>query len=210
MKNKNFYTEGFKLALDNSFRLKKIADLSFAEGEYGIACSLNVLAAEEAVKASFILIKHHNPDAEIDNFEAIFTKHIIKHNHLKGIALIREIQFKRDKKLLEEFDKLFLVPDNIEEKVLSNFSPYFEIKERVKQFEETNISYKEIELWLDRANNDKNNGFYVDLKNGKWTTPNSFTKERYLLQSKYTEVILDYIKHMENMLLYVKNNKDKL
>lgn len=83
--NSEFYIEGIKLALHNFFSLKKIANLSFAAGEYRIACSLNILAAEEAVKAIFILIKHYNPETEINDFKEVFSKHPVKYYHCTRI-----------------------------------------------------------------------------------------------------------------------------
>ncbi len=213
MDNKDFYIEGYELALDNSFSLKKIADLSFAEGEFGIACSLNIIAAEEAVKANFILIKHYNPETEINDFKEVFRKHPVKHDHLKGIAAAYEVQLKRFKSDLEVFDKFLaiidLMPENIKEKSLDDFSTWFEIKDWVKRFEERKITYEEVAMWADKANDDKSNGFYVDLRNGKWTTPKSFIKEKFLLESKYTEVILEYVKDTEKVFLDMKKLVDK-
>lgn len=207
MNNTNFYIEGFNHALDNSFSLQKIAALAFIEGEYGIACSLNILAAEEAVKANFILIKHYNPNTEINDFKEIFKKHDVKHEHLKGIAAIHEVQLKRFKIDLEIFDQFLaiidLMPEN-KNRYLSDFSMWFEVKDWITRFEKSKVTYKELALWAEKANNDKNNGFYVDLRNGKWTTPKSFIKEKYLFESKYTVAILDYIKNTEKVFLDIK------
>lgn len=213
MDNPDFYIEGFKIALDNSFSLKKIADLAFTEGEYGIACSLNILAAEEAVKANFILIKHYNPNTEINDFEKVFKKHPVKHDHLKGIAAVHEVQLKRFRTVLEVFDKYLAIidqmPENLKEKSLDDFSTWFEIKDWVRRFEERKVTYEEIALWADKANNDKNNGFYVDLRNGKWTTPKSFIQEKYVIESKYTEAILDYVKGTEKHPPFSPSIKDR-
>ncbi|MGL5946076.1 MAG: AbiV family abortive infection protein, partial [Sediminibacterium sp.] len=203
MDNTDFYIDGFKLTLENSLSLKKIADLSFAEGEYGIACSLNILAAEEAVKANFILIKHYNPNTEINDFKEVFRKHTVKHDHLKGIAAVHEVQLKRFKTDLEVFDKFLgiidQIPDEIKQKTLADFSPWFKVKDLVKRFEERKVTYDEIALWADKANNDKNNGFYVDIRSGGWATPKSFIKEKYTLESKYTDAILDYVRDTEKV-----------
>ncbi|HEX4373396.1 MAG TPA: AbiV family abortive infection protein [Puia sp.] len=48
MSDSNFHKEGYELAISKAQSLLKIADISAYENEYGIACSLNVLAAEEA------------------------------------------------------------------------------------------------------------------------------------------------------------------
>lgn len=211
--NPDFYIEGFKLALNNSISLKKIADLSATEGEYGIACSLNILAAEEAVKAIFILIKHYNPDIEINDFKEVFRKHPVKHDHLKGIAAVHEVKLKRFKKDLEVFEKFLIIieqmPENLKENTLEDFSNWFDIKEWVKRFEEQKVTYEEIALWADKANNDKNNGFYVDLRNGKWETPKSFVQEKYILESKYTTTILDYVNDTEKIFLNLKEFIEK-
>jgi AbiV family abortive infection protein len=127
---------------------------------------------------------------------------------LKGIALAYEVQlkrFKRDLEIIENFLALIdQLPKSINTKPLGDFSTWFEIKKSIKRFEERKVTYEEIALWADEANNDKNNGFYVDLRNGKWTTPKSFIQEKYELESKYTEAILDYVIETEKVFSFIK------
>ena len=201
----DFYYQGFKLSLDNSISLQKVAELSATNSEFGIACSLNILAAEEAVKANFILIRHYNPDVEINDFKEVFRKHSVKHDHLKGIAAVQEVQIKRFRSDLEVFDKLLDIveqmPDGIKQKTLEGFSTWYEIKDWVKKFEDQKLTSEEIATWADKANNDKNNGFYVDLRGGRWTSPKSFSKEKYMQESKYTTAIIGYVIETEKVFL---------
>ncbi len=154
MTTQEFYYEGFKLSLDNSISLQRIAELAAQEHEFGIACSLNILAAEEAVKANFILIKHYNPDTEINDFKEVFRKHQTKHDHLKGIAAVHEVQLNRFKTDLEIFETFLLIieqmPDPIKNKTKTDFSIWFEIKDWVKRFEERKVTYQEIAKWQTR------------------------------------------------------------
>ncbi len=209
MKTKpNFYYEGFKLSLDNSISLQKIADMAALENEFGIACSLNILAAEEAVKANFILIKHYNPETEINDFKEIFRTHKIKHYHLKGLGAAQELQLKRLKTDFQIFDQFLAMietmPESIKQKIQEDFSTWYEIQDWVKKYEERKVTYKKIAAWADKANNDKNNGFYVDLQNNAWITPKSITKEKYNQERKYTSVIIDFIQEIEKVFLDIK------
>lgn len=95
------------------------------------------------------------------------------------------------------------LPKSINKKPLGDLSTWFEIKNSIERFEERKVTYEEIALWADKANNDKNNGFYVDLRNGRWTTPKSFIEEKYELESKYTEAILDYVIEPEKVFLLI-------
>lgn len=84
----DFY-KGFELAFENALSLKNVAQLAANNNEFGIACSLNILAAEEAVKANFILIQYYNPNTAINDFEGVFKHHKVKHFHLKGFAAVQ-------------------------------------------------------------------------------------------------------------------------
>ena len=79
----DFHIQGYRYSLANSKSLLKIADKSADEEEYGIACSLNILAAEEAVKGIAIILSINNVT---EDFHKIFKDHKTKHRHLLVIS----------------------------------------------------------------------------------------------------------------------------
>lgn len=167
--NNDFYLKGYELALENSYRLQCVSNLSANEGNYGIACSLNILAAEEAVKANFILVKHFNSDSEIEDFENIFKNHKTKHKHLKEFASVRDVQisnFREDLEIFDEFIKIFNeLPERFKSTTESSLKSINEIKHLISEYDKNKITYLQIAKWADKANDQKNNGFYVDLRN---------------------------------------------
>lgn len=58
----NFYKEGYSLTVTNVKSLMRVSNKAAETEDFGIACSLNILAAEEALKALFLIIKHYNPE----------------------------------------------------------------------------------------------------------------------------------------------------
>ncbi len=76
--------DGYNYALDNAILLHEIALKSSGEGGFGIGCSLNILSAEEAIKAVACFSKHFEPN-EVEDFDKIFKNHKIKHEGIKSL-----------------------------------------------------------------------------------------------------------------------------
>ncbi len=95
--NDRFYKDGYEIAIANSKSILTIADLTAENKEFGVACSLNILSAEEAIKASFLIIKHYHKEVEIDDFDKIFKGHKTKHKHIKSFLVINQIFIDRQK-----------------------------------------------------------------------------------------------------------------
>ena len=90
-KKQTNYLLGFDYAISNSKSLLKIASSSFKQKEYGIACSLNILAAEEAIKSFFLFFKYYFPDIDLPEFDDMFTKHKTKHYNLIWLSMFYTI-----------------------------------------------------------------------------------------------------------------------
>jgi len=54
--------------------------------------------------------------------------------------------------------------------------------------------------WTEKANNLKNRGFYVDLKNQNWYSPIEITKEQFELERKFSDILLDLVQYLEIIL----------
>ncbi len=211
-----FNKKGFNLSLENGKALLKIADLAVNENQFGIASSLNILAAEEIIKAALILIKDFFPEYNIFDFHKIFENHAVKHSLIKDHILMFDDFFKKDKEFLEKNKPLY----DIIEKLPSTFRD--SIKEDAKILyqtkslsEEYNFSSEEISSaisWCEKANSLKNRGFYVDLKGSKWLSPSDFTKEQYEVEFRYTRTLLNWLQALQHILgtpglkEFVKNN----
>ena len=87
----DFYKKGYDLTIANVKSLMRVSTKAAETNDYGIACSLNILAAEEALKALFLIIKHYNPAGNINNFDKIFRLHTVKHDELKQIIEFQDV-----------------------------------------------------------------------------------------------------------------------
>ncbi|MEO6728786.1 MAG: AbiV family abortive infection protein [Candidatus Dojkabacteria bacterium] len=203
MNTTDFYKEGYCLALQNAKTLFSMANTASLESNFGIACSLNILASEEVLKASFLLIKYYYPEGKINEFDNIFRKHTVKHDQLKQYV---EFQIKMQVDI-KSFVVTYLPIINS----LQDITPILpeqkkqEINELVgtialfKKHSELSLDINGIFSWLENANTDKNRGFYVDRSKDKWLSPNHITKQKFDMERKFTEAFIEYVENIEQL-----------
>ncbi len=213
-----FNKKGFNLSLENGKALLKVADLAVSENQFGIASSLNILAAEEIIKATLILMKDFLTEYDIFDFHKIFENHAVKHSLIKDHILLFDDFFKKDKEYLERNKQLYDIVEKLPPTVRNSFKENAKILYQTKSLtEEYNLSSEDISSaisWCEKANNLKNRGFYVDLKGSTWLSPSDFTKEQYEVEYRYTRTLLNWLEALQHILgtpglkQFVKNNPD--
>jgi AbiV family abortive infection protein len=210
--DETFYKKGYELALDNAKRLSIVADKAYLEFAFGIACSLNILSAEEALKASFLIIKHHNPNGKINEFDKIFYKHNIKHEQLIDYVNFQTKLQVDISKYLKFYSPLVETLSSIKDSL-----PAHKVKE-IKSVEENiamlkrhssfDLNLTGIIEWLKNANTNKNRGFYVDKVNNAWLTPEDISREKYEIEKEFTKALISYVEsitQLYSMLDKIKN-----
>jgi AbiV family abortive infection protein len=199
--NKISYLDGYKITIDNAKSLSRLADKSAEEESFGSACSLNILAAEESIKAVFMLTKHFNEDSEIDDFDKVFKDHKTKHEHLLNIFVAHRAVLKLQIETIERFKPVIKIVENLPElqqqEMKEKFKVIYDHAERVNKQMQRQIPIEVIKKWLDDANLEKNRGFYVDKGHTTWHDPKNFVREKYEEERKYT---LSFIEDAEAML----------
>jgi AbiV family abortive infection protein len=207
-----FFKDGYDKVLQNSKTLSQIADNAALKGAFGIACSLNILSAEEALKASFLIIQYYNPDGKINEFDKIFYKHTVKHDQLK-----QYVEFQNKMQLdLKEYIKIYLPLVNLIKQMSLDFpqqrrDEINELEEdlkSIKKLSEINLNIDGILDWLENANNDKNRGFYVDKLKNNWITPKDISKEKYETEKIYTDALISYVINIEQMFILFEKAKN--
>jgi len=166
---KDFYKEGYDLTLTNVKNLIQVS-INAAETEnFGIACSLNILAAEEALKALFLIIKHYNPEGNINNFDKIFRFHTVKHEELRQIIKFQEVIQAKIKESLNMLEPVLAgINKMTEDYKVRNLEIINSLNDDYIWFKEQsqlNFNLEDILTWLKDANKDKNKGLYVDKSN---------------------------------------------
>lgn len=195
------FKEGYELTLKNSEGLFKISELAAQQNEFGIACSLNILAAEEALKASFLITQHYHPGQKVNDIDEIFRNHKIKHKHLKAFVHLKTVLNERTKKNLALFEPhLKTLENRSKEGKLANKALYDSLKKDIEWFKKqlkNDFDDDAMINWLTQANTDKNLGFYVDKKDDVWTNPQVITKSKFLKEREYTNAIFQLVKGFE-------------
>lgn len=191
------YLEGAKLAMQNAAALQDTAQNSAKNGNYGIASSLGILSAEEAIKAFFCLRKHYiNLSDPVDEFDDIFKNHKVKHKHIVEMLKWMRIAMDNSKYFLDtmkdNFDA-FLEHHNVtvtgdERKGLQ----LLVLQMNAIANKPLNDSEKQVSEWWAIANQAKNQRLYVGLSDAGWQDP-SLTDENFWNKvMDYSEMTLLY------------------
>ncbi len=211
MTDPNFFINGYHLAIQNADVLFNVATKAAEENNFGVACSLNILSAEEAIKAVFLISKHNYPNSEIVGFQEVFRDHKIKHKNLKyflesskkhvdGIFEMYSIFLK-----VEEFGDF--LPERKKKELKEEFSDIHYHGQRISKLKENEIVLAEVLNWLDTANNDKNNGFYVGMINDTWQTPKNFDKAKYEKERNYAMTAITHAKELDEIFKAIETFK---
>ncbi len=209
--NDNFFREGFNLTIENAKSLIRISNKASEMNDFGIACSLNILASEESLKALFLIIKHYHPNGIITNFDKIFRLHTVKHAELKQVVIFQDIIQEANKKILTFLEPvLIMINEMSDEYKIKNIEIINALKEDYYWYKKEGgkkLNFGEILSWLKHANNDKNKGLYVDNQNNKWVSPKEITQSKFDKEKKYTEAIIDYVLGIDELFLRVEKLK---
>lgn len=191
------YLDGANMALDNSKSLSEIARNAAEIKHYGVACSLSILSAEEAIKAFFCINKHYIPSAvEKSEFDSVFKDHKIKHKHIIELLKYMKIVLEQSK------DTMQFLGDNIDYYFQTRVRPItIEDKEvfkslvaRIREITDKPLAFTEQEIsnWWKQANIEKNKGLYVDLRSTHWHNPAQTNVEMYYQSFQYSKAIFEY------------------
>ncbi|NHM07609.1 AbiV family abortive infection protein [Flavobacterium sp. CYK-4] len=168
------YIDGACLTYENAKRHITTSNLLSAQGLYGIAISHIILGAEEYIKA-LILLNLSGDSEFINDSEKVelFKNHKFKHNNIKEFlkSLSDTAVEKYD---AEMFDRLINYTDPDSKYSMDGFyiSRVFDITSLTE-----NDAAKLIK-WLVKANDLKNNGFYINLDEN-WESPERFNADDY-------------------------------
>lgn len=199
--------ENYNKIFNNGFSHLNSAKLLADSYEFGHAISHLVLGIEELIKYHVVAThfadetvfkdKEVNPNGE----KSIYKLHQTKHKLLAEFIEAGSNQF------TEMFREYFfylatgqaLKPEHL--KIKEN--RFKEIGNIINDtFSEINFTEEErtkFFTWLKDANNNKNNGFYVDLRNDIWKSPKDFSASDYEIALKYATVILNQTKIIKDL-----------
>lgn len=170
--------KGAKLAYRNALRHVKAARLLAHHGEYGNGISHLVLGIEEATKSLLLFGYRFAPQIQIQHpekvLQEIFRKHESKQVPFAVIVLMMQFT-KKVITLLDKGEKEFI-------KELPKWSD--------SQIKSDRSTLGKIARVLRQINKFKNDGFYVDFRNGSWVDPKKKTKKDFVRLEK---IVAPYI-----------------
>ncbi|MBN1187368.1 MAG: AbiV family abortive infection protein [Bacteroidales bacterium] len=203
-----FYKDGYNIALENAKSLVKVAQNSADTNEFGIACSLNILAAEEAIKAVVILTRHYFPQMDTDEFKETFKSHNKKHKSIQLLTFISKYFIDSIYAKYEEnkyyFDVVNQLPEETANEIKEKYKYFYKTIESVKKHKNKSDKFDEAIKWWEEANLVKNRGFYVDIVNNKWHNPRTFTKDQFDREKQYTIDLIEYIETFNTVVSPIK------
>ena len=209
--NDNFYKDGYYLTLENAKALLLTAERAAEFQSFGIACSLNILAAEECLKAFFLMVKHKNQKGVIKNFKKVFESHRIKHSELKSLIVFQDKVIEQTLQFLEylkpHMDNFTMMAKSFDGKALEILNSLHEDYTWFQNASQRKLNLEGILLWLDTANDDKNNGLYVGQIGNTWHSPKSFTREKFVHEKKFTETIYEHVKWLDEFYKKVEESE---
>ncbi len=216
--NNNFYILGYEMTIKNAKRLNKLANISAEQKEFGIACSLSILAAEEAIKAFFILAQHYNKIDVIDDFEQIFKEHKTKHSYIPVTSHLFEvlinIVFINGGMLKYLYEALLQIIEEIpkveQQKIRKGLAPFLKLLKEKSPQESKTVNAKDAMNWWSHANSLKQRGLYVNKTTNRWMNPEDITEIDYNNTTKFTSPI---VMHSDRIYELIKTqpqvNKEK-
>lgn len=203
MTDRDYYNKIFYNGNSHINSAKLLAD----NNEYGYAISHLILGIEELIKyhviANYFADKTLFTEKEINPVDrkSIFNFHKTKHNLL---AEFIEACSKQSSETFLEYIFYSATNQPLKEVHLKIKENRFKEIGNIIQgaFSETNFTEEERTNfidWLRKANENKNNGFYVDWKNDNWNTPKDFLKSDYEIALKYATVFLYQTKIIKDL-----------
>jgi len=188
----DFYKEGYKLSMSSAKALLKIANKSAEMKEYGIARSLTILSAEEAVKG-IIILNHPFVKEEYTGWQEIFKSHSKKHEYISNVIKINYCLTKS----IETTNKGKPISEKKLQHLKSINKLAFDTYQWWKKQKDNPLVFEETLKWWDSANQEKNKGFYVDKGSTEWHNPRKYTCKQFMEAKKYTKVLIELAEFME-------------
>lgn len=207
------YAKGFKLSKKNFKKLFIASKQASVIKNYGLACSLNILACEELIKSFILHLKTLYPEISFIGMDDIFKNHIHKHKELKGFLQSTNngteiLEFN----ILDDSDEfLARLPEDKVAEYQKEIEDIEKVKRRTEIIRKFKVSIDDIFSWLNQANAEKNIGLYVgyDKKNNLWQSPQKFTKKQYKKEMKYTKLLKLHFNNAIDITNFLKELRER-
>jgi len=195
------YIQGACLTIENANRHFSLSEAAYQANFIGLSISHLVLSAEEFIK-SFILLCLSGDDHFINDGEKIelFKNHKFKHKHIA--LFLSSISDSAVKKFEDEIFDYILTLNHSEGYSREGYY----INQVFDLIKLSDDKLRQLLVWLKKANDLKNNGFYVGVI-GNWESPENFNNDDYAEALTCVMILKNSIKPLFEMPL---TNEDLL
>lgn len=187
---------GAELAFHNAESLLDSASLLGKKKKFGLANSLAILSAEEAIKAYVLTIHSILPVLSQDLLCDTFSNHKTKHSAWMAMQMMMaylELFYNTISKFKEKEERENIKPGTLRNEAIS------EICETLKNCtKEVPGVIDEAKAWYDSANTRKNRGLYVDRFDDQWVAPNEIDEEEFTRSKKNAKNFLKMLEEIKN------------
>ncbi|NUY82724.1 AbiV family abortive infection protein [Flavobacterium sp. MAH-1] len=204
MKDLDLYLQGYYLTIENAKRLRFAAIQSSYKKNFGLACSLNILAAEEGIKAIYILLESLKSAEITTEFKKIFRSHSFKHEKLKQILNNYNTFMERLATKVLSFEELLKLETKLLDKNNADLKNLKKTRKVVNEYNLRKLDVESFNVWLAQANEEKNKGLYVDFTTSNWMAPQSFTKKQFDIEKEYSNKVVQAAEGFEFILNQVR------
>ncbi len=185
---------------NNANVLITTAEDASLKGNYGVACSLMILGTEELVKALIVFLKGYGVTVfKVKEFREVFHKHKTKHETallIKAIATMFQI--------LDVYEPKTITQKHVQKHWISNVISGLKKGLKVMTFL---IEFGDDVSWWEKANDLKNNGFYVGYRDAL-LLPQNITNETYQEVKRNSDKVKTHIRTVELLLKREKNPRE--
>jgi len=169
------------MLLDSAVRLLDCGTALAESGQYGVARSLVILAAEEASRALFYAF--YGLGARVSPEALGHTSHRRRHGFIAEQMRFRRLAFDG---FVAGLDFKTRAPPSNEE-IQQGWQKYRSLMDG-----EPEARRATIDGWWQRASDAKNAGFYVDYIGADWRTPGDISREEY---GKAVEIVEEFVEN---------------
>jgi AbiV family abortive infection protein len=188
-----FYLEGYKLTLENAQNLQDTAELAYRKKSYGTARSLNVLSAQEGIKAMFLLLKHVFPNAQILDYDNAFANHNLNHAHIENFIAVYDLTMEKFYDSIapqwKSFTDVKKKPFSARKKVHPQFDLLYTACEHIMEYKQREITLQHIVDWLKTADTDKMEGLFIGLHDNQWKAPKDTDPQQYVQEKRLAKEV---------------------
>lgn len=177
------YMSGACFAYENGKKHLFYGNIAGTQQDYGIAVSHLVLSVEEMIKSLLLLCSYvYNDLLTTEEKRKIFIRHDYKHSNVKEFLFAlseKNISYYHENPFDREITNKFQIIAHFLSRGL-----------KLESLQERDI--KQLIDLVNKANDFKNKGFYVDYQNN-WITPDSITQKIFVKYHALSKRLLNYI-----------------